>query len=246
MNTFRPDAYLYLTGQLHDQPYPPGITHHDGDGRFDYQGSVLPWPGNTIICHIKKDSAEHRALWEVQEALKSATHADAFTFLPPASFHMTVFQGINCFETDSEAWPTGIPRSTERDAVSDILLQRLENTPLPQSHHIRPVDIFAGHSVTVEGADSDHELLLRQTREQLRTATGIRPDLFDTYTFHITLAYLARWLNDSEAESVIALSDTLAQQLQRQAPTIELGSLEFCNFEDMHRFDVLKRLGSQD
>ena len=128
--------------------------------------------------------------------------------------------------------------------MSDILLTRLDDIPLPQSHCIRPVDIFAGHSVTVVGADSAHEALLRQTRKQLRTATGIHPAAFETYTFHITLAYLARWLSDSEAESVITLSESLARHLQQDAPTIELGSLEFCNFDDMHHFDVLRKLGT--
>lgn len=245
MAIFRPDPLAYLTGQLSRQPMPPSIREAGAGGKFSLDGTVKPFAGNTIICHIDPNSRAHRELTRMQSALMKGPHASNFTFLPPSSFHMTVFQGISPNVIDDEEWPDGIPRDTPRNRVSEILLDRINSLELPGSFCIRPRGLFGGKSLTVEGTGDEHEAALRATRIALKEATGIRPADFQCYTFHITLAYLLKWLNTDCARQVIEFSSELHANFAREVPEILLGSPEFCNFDSMYHFVPIRLLSSR-
>lgn len=218
MPTFRPEPLPYLTGRRHGAgAMPPGISSPGSGGKLTAEGLLLICPGNTMICHIDPESDAHAALVDIQEGLKAGPHAGCFTFLPAASLHMTVFR------------------------VTRVLLDRLDGIELPESRRIRATEVFCGHSMAVDGVGTD-ELGLRDTRAQMREATGIDPAGVERYTFHITLAYLLRWLGEDEAREVIALSEALFAENGPRLQDIRLGRIEFCNFEHMHHFEPLHRL----
>ena len=227
----------YLIGALTATLQPPGISAPGDGGKFTPDGTVLPWPGNTIICHIDPASPAHRELVALQDALRAGPHAHRFTFLPPASFHMTMFQCLSGPRASEGDWPDGVPKTASRDNVTGILADRLRSVRIPTRHRIRPLEVLAGFSLAVAGADAAEEASLRRTRETLRDATGIRSEGFETYGFHITLAYLLAWLDPGAARAVAALSETLTARFLAAVPEIVLGPLELCNFETMHRFD---------
>ena len=232
----------FLTGQLSEFSSPPAITAADAGGKFDHKGNALTWPGNTIICHVDPSSLEHKTLTVIQEQLKSGPHASAFTFLPPDSFHMTVMEGISGTPDSEQIWPLDLDQDHDLPAVTELMRKRLIGVEVPDSHQIKVNDIFAGHSVQVQGSTDDQERLLRRTREILRDTTGIKSKDFSTYRFHITLAYLIRWLSPEEANSVVELINSLADQLLREAPVIKFGKPEFCVFESMHHFERIALL----
>lgn len=226
-------AIAYLTGALTGGPRPAAIGL-----KFDEAGEVLPTPGNTTICHIAPQSTAHAALVRAQNTLRAGPLADAFTFLPPASFHMTIFEGVIDYTRERPRWPSHLPLETPVEQVTHDFDKRLQGLGLAQTFRTRPLGIRAGFSVAMAGATADDEALLRRTREQLREATGIaRPD-HDSYAFHITLAYLLRWLSEDEAQSVVALSRKAGQTLIAEAPEISLGPVEFCAFDTMHHFQT--------
>ncbi|WP_425053347.1 DUF1868 domain-containing protein [Psychromarinibacter sp. S121] len=241
MTQFRPEPIAYLTGTLSDDLLPPGVSDAREGRKFLPDGTLHLWPGNTMICHIDPDSDAHAALVDIQTELAAGPHAGAFTFLPPSSLHMTVFQGISGPSAHLFDWPEGVDTATPRDEVSRILLDRLEAVDLPDSRRIRALNVFAGHSMTVDGVGPD-ETGLRETRTRLRKATGLTSRGFDTYTFHITLAYLLRWLTEDEARDVCALSDDVFARQGDRLQDIRLGRVEFCNFEHMHHFEPLRLL----
>jgi hypothetical protein len=142
-------------------------------------------------------------------------------------------------------WPAGIPVETPRDEISRILLSRLAGLGAPSRVRVRPVELFAGFSLTLEGADAAEEGALRALREALREATGIAPPAFERYTFHITLAYLMSWLDDAAARAVIALGRELHAGFAQEIGEIVLGPPEFCEFEDMLHFERLAVLGGE-
>jgi hypothetical protein len=236
------DELAYLTGQLSECPSPPAITGPDGGGKFDHNGQVLAWPGNTIICHVDSSTPEHKTLTRIQKQLKAGPHANAFAFLPPDSFHMTIMDGLSGTPISEQIWPIGLDKNNDLHSATELIRQRLVDVVVPGSHQIKVTDIFAGHSVRVEGSTDDQERSLRRTREILRDTTGIKPKAFSAYRFHITFAYLTRWLSTEEANSVAELSNTLADQLRCEAPVITLGAPEFCVFESMLHFEKIARL----
>ncbi len=242
MASDRPDDLALLTGRLSDSPYPPGVSLLGGGGKFTPDGAVQYWPGNTFVCHIDRTSFAYEAIRALQEEVKKSPFNRFFTFLPPPSFHMTVYQGLSPGMTLDTGWPHGIPTGQSRDEVSAALLRRLDGLSLAGSHKIKVDRLLAGYSLRVSGADDHEERSLRQARIALRNATGITFADFDDYGFHVTLAYLIDWLSESTAQEIIDFSAEIGGQILAGIGTIDLGPVEFCNFDTMHHFEVLRTL----
>ncbi len=240
--SLRSDPLAYLTGQLIDQPQPPAITPYDGGGKFAPDGTVLPFLGNTFLCHIDPTSPAHAAMVQIQTELQAGPYAEAFTFLPPSSFHMTVFQGISTLDPAQDGWPQDVDDGQCRAEISEIMQARIKGVRFPRGHRVRATDLFAGHSFTVVGADDAEEASLRQVRKVLRDNLRMHPSDFDGYFFHVTLGYLLRWLSSAEAQSVIQQSNELFEKNADRLSDIELGPIEFCHFDDMHHFDIRHRI----
>lgn len=242
MKPSRPDAIAHLTGRLYDKPRPSGISLPGGGGKFYSDGSVQLWPGNTFICHIDPTSPEFEAIRALQEEIKRSSFNRFFTFLPPSSFHMTVFQGVSPGTMPGNGWPEGVAWPQERNRVTAELLRRLEGVDLPESRTIHLVDLFAAHSLTVEGATEADEDELRQTRRVLREVTGIPQSDFDSYVFHISLAYLIDWVSEPLAREMVDFSREVSERYRAPLSAIRLGPVEFCEFETMHHFEPRRLL----
>lgn len=243
MTPSRPNAIDYLTGRLSSAPRPGGISLPGGGGKFHSDGSVQHWPGNTFICHIDRNSAAFEAIRALQEEIKRSEFNRFFTFLPPTSFHMTVFQGTSPATKPGAGWPDGLDWPLARDAVSAEIIERIRNVDLPPSRTIRFVDLFAAHSLTVTGATAEQEEGLRTARRALREATRIPQADFDRYVFHISLAYLIDWVSEPLARDIVAYSVDQTERFRPLIGEITLGHVEFCNFDTMHHFEPLKFLG---
>lgn len=230
----RPDPVDFLTGRLSDEPLPGGISLPGHGGKFATDGSVQHWPGNTFVRHVAPGAA-HDAIRTLQEDIKMSRFARLFTFLPPSSFHMTVFQGIS---------PTRLADHdpSVRDAASTRLDADIRDLAFPATRTVRATDLFCAHSLTVTGLDSEEENGLRQERSALRDATGILSADFDSYVFHITLAYLIEWLSEPTAIALAEFSGGLGQRLTGLLAEIALGPVEFCDFDTMHHFAPRRQL----
>lgn len=225
-------AFDYLTGALTGGPAPGAVGL-----KFTPDGQPLTCRGNTTICHVDPRTKPFAALVDAQDQLKAGPLADGFTFLPPESFHMTIFEGVIDYARTSDRWPGHLSNEASVDSVTTDFADRLQDIGLARTVIARPTGIFGAFSVRLSGADQSEEARLRLTRDQLQAATNlVRPD-HDAYEFHITLAYNLRWFAPEEARSIIALSDKVGTELVERVPRIVLGPVEFCTFETMHRFD---------
>jgi hypothetical protein len=225
-------AFDYLTGALTGGAAPSAVGL-----KFTPDGQPLTCRGNMTICHVDPRSKPFAALVDAQDQLKAGLLADGFTFLPPESFHMTIFEGVIDYARTSDRWPGHLPNEASVDTVTMDFADRLQDIGLTRTVIAHPTGIFGGFSVRMSGADKSEEALLRLTRDQLQAATNlVRPD-HDAYGFHITLAYNLRWFSPEEARSIIALSDRVGAELIERVPRIVLGPVEFCTFETMHHFE---------
>jgi hypothetical protein len=229
-------AFRYLTGER------TGGERPDAVGRkFTPDGVPLSCPGFTTICHLDPGSEAFAALVAAQERLKAGPLAGTFTFMPPDSLHMTIFEGVIDYSRTPDRWPGHLPTDAPIGQVAEDARSRLQGRDLETTFVARPVEVFAGFTVGMTGATEAEESRLRQTRNTLRDALNIhRPD-HDSYQFHITLAYLLRWLDPDEARQVIDLSRQVTETLLAQVSAVTLGPIELCRFETMHQFEDMKR-----
>ncbi len=245
----RPNPIAELTGQNSRSPYPNGIGLPGASAKFDTGGQVKIWPGNTFVCHVGPDMDAYQVLVEMQETVKRSEFSAFFTFLPAPSFHMTVFNGMSPGVPFTNQWPGDFDRSWSRDRVSAEWIDRLKDIECPNSFRVKMTDLHALHSTTMVGANGVEEAKLRQTRVNLQQATGLQlidPIDGDRFVFHITLAYLICFVSETCARDMLAFNEEISHKFVSQMPEIELGPVEFCNFDSMHHFEPQLRLGFEN
>lgn len=235
----RPDPIAHLTGALRPTPHPSGIGLPREGEKFDTAGSVQIWRGNTFVSHVTRSSPSYEGMLDLQERVKRSEFARFFTFLPPPSFHMTIFQGYSPRLETTEIWPKDVPATDGPDTATAIFAERVHDLALP-TYRARPTDLFCLNSLTMAGATQEDERILRTARETLRTLTGIRPDDFDDYVFHLSMAYLVQWVSASTAREIVDFSDELGAQFCADFPEVELDPCAFCAFDSMHHFEPVR------
>lgn len=230
------DALIYLTGEGSGLNFPPAISAPGGGGKFDFSGEVLPHPGNTFICHIDKQSSFYQSLSNLQDAIRALPQAHHITFLPKPSFHMTIFCGMSGDPLGADGWPEDIPKESSLASISSQWNERLTFTDLAGGFSVRPSHMRAPYSMSMLAAsDEDAEALLA-ARQRLENITGIVRGDVQSYEFHVTLGYLVKWMDSIDAQQLIQCANQLFDEHVLVNEPIKLGDIEFCSFENMHRF----------
>lgn len=208
--------------------------------RWDASGRPLAFEGNTIVCHVPVVSPLWQALKALGAELAALPSAGSYVFLPPESYHMTIFGGVTANPDRVEVWPEGVPADTPRAAVTRLFIERLDRMRAPQRFAMRPVALrpmgTGGTVLELEPADEDVLRQVRGLRESLSLRLGLREPHHDTYAFHITFSYLLRHLSPEAAEAQVAHHSRLLDAFRETHPVIELGPPEFCVFNTLERF----------
>ena len=242
----RAEAINRLTGQDTGLAKPADITPRGGGGKFTSHGEVLPFAGNTFVCHINQTSDAFSALTSLQAEIANGPFAAFFTYLPPASFHMTVFSGVHA----GPPWQDGRPADLDPTAPLPQITQHFA-TKVPKSTafatcRIVPDGLHLGHSLTVMGQTQQDRDAITNARETLQNLTQIyRPD-FTTYRQHISLCYQVAWMTPNEALAHLEYADAIYARFVQRVQSLTLGPIEFCAFQDMHHFEPLALLASGD
>ncbi len=219
----------------------------DVNRKFAPNGMVIPFGGNTIICHLPQqgpDSAPFNALLDIYRDLPAHPFAHRITATPPSSYHMTIFGGANDKDRRLAVWPAGLPLDMPIATVDRILGDRLKGFDLgmdapPYRMKVNPVEPAAGEvplTIRLVPADTETEAKLRKLRNRLADLLGIHAPGHDSYGFHITLGYTINWLSPAENVEFRRALNTWREMLNHRAPVITLGAPEYCLLDDMFAF----------
>ncbi len=236
------DMLPYLTGSHTDAPFPGGISLSGQGGKFTPDGKAQIWPGNTFVCHVERPGAGFDALRALQEEVKMSRFARFYNFLPPSSFHMTVFQGVSPGERQGAFLPDGVKDEASLDEINTAVREATRDLAFAPTREVQAVNFFCAQGLIVTGVGPEGEAPLREIRNTLRAATGINPPGFGDYVFHITLAYLAEWVTEPTGRAIIDFAEELMERYGPTLGSIPLGPVEFCAFETMHHFEPLQTL----
>jgi hypothetical protein len=219
------------------------IPRHLGT-RYDVIGTFLPEPGNTVVCHLVDGSASERAVIEVRDRMLSMPDSGKLTFTPVSSLHMTLFQGIIEYRRALPYWPLDIPLNTGIHEMTRLYLDRLRQFESLGSFQIKVIDVTPV-GLTVSGATSEDEAVIKKWRDALAVPFGYRHPDHDAYVFHITFAYPVEWLTDDRLPAWQKQLDECLLYLVRTTPIIEIHPPAFCSFTDMNHFEELLVLGNK-
>jgi hypothetical protein len=209
--------------------------------RYDASGHFLPEPGNTVVCHLVPGSASEQAVLKARSTLMGLPGASRLAFTPTHSLHMTLFQGVIEFRRRLPYWPDDVALNAPIDEVTELYLARLDSFS-PGPGFRMTVAGLTPTGLALEGVGEQDRRALAEWRDRLAVCFGFRHPDHEDYGFHMTLAYLTDWLEDSMADAWQAGLAKALCALKAEAPVIELAPPAFCTFEDMCRFEEIKRL----
>lgn len=241
----RATRLAHLTGRSSGAQHPPSVTAPGGGGKFAPDGAPLPFPGNTFLCHIDPASDAFDALARIQDGLRGLPSARAFTFLPKPSFHMTVFCGVAGIPLDTDGWPADLPAGTPLTEVTNHFAERLRDRTGAAGMRVRATRCDLGAAIQLVERDLESGRVLRRLRDTLRDATRLDREDHLTYEFHVSLAYQTCWLDAAAAAEYLHALDRIFAASRDGLSDIELGPVEFCEFDTMHSFHPVALFGPE-
>ena len=197
--------------------------------------------GNTIVCHLNQPGRQQDTLRDIVATLRQQTGEGNITWLPPSSYHMTVFDGAVDTRRSPGDWPEGLRADASLDECSELFGQRLREFDLGFDPPIRMVadeneSAPTMTSIPLRPIDAAESKRLRGLRDRLSVALGIRRADHDSYGFHTTFGYyIARFTSAGEAAYRANLVQAI-RKLRQQLPVIEMGVPDYCLFEDLAAF----------
>lgn len=212
-------------------------TRHAGV-KFENNGTLRRFPGNTIICMVKADTATHRLLTWAHGRLAELKCIEGFSLLPPDSFHMTVMEGVCDQVREAGKWPAEVPMSASLDAVRGYYKKQLSSLPVPNSFSMGFDHIDSGDVVKLDLVPTDAvtKSQIGQYRDALAHATSLRFEGHDRYVFHISLAYMIRELDAAGREELRDTVAVIESRMAREFGTWQTGQPTLCYFDDMFSF----------
>ncbi|KAJ6466277.1 RNA ligase/cyclic nucleotide phosphodiesterase [Mycena sanguinolenta] len=217
--------------------------------KFDTDGNVQHYPGNTIICHLSPSSQPelYESMLALHDKLKSSHLSHLYALLPPKSWHMTVFELACDAVRVPGRWPDDLPMDASLEDCTALFERKLSSFDLQCDPPYRvsmtgfyPLVGIIG--VRLEPDTADENARIRGLRDRLSNLLHIRAQGHATYGLHVTMAYLLRVLTREQDEE---LRKILADHFDGMPKQFQLGAPEFCTFEDMFSFKRLLYLESQ-
>ena len=230
------DEEKFLAGKLE------GYTLKGAENKFDDKGTPLPFPGCTIICNIPLNSNLSDQIIIFQKKMKNFNPEQTYFYLPPSSFHMTLFDCCNLNTKNTNYWPSNIDPNMDYKDVAVELNKRIQNYIFPEKLNLKLKMFFGGYSIILEPFSEKDEKILRNCRNELSSLLKIKFENHQRYTFHITLAYILRELKEGEIKKLLKFNKDLFQEFDRKFPEIILNKPEMSTFDNMLEFKSINQI----
>ena len=207
--------------------------------KFNEDGSVRFFPGNTILSFVDHDAPVWAEFNKIRDMLKETPASHCMTLLPDESIHMTVFEGVCHQWRRPDLWTNLLPLDCTLTETDDLFERAYASVkPLGQVR-MRMDSIALGYGVSIRlvpvtEADAQE---LRRFRDECPAAMGIRHTIHDTYKYHLSMAYLTTSATDEEEAQLQAFAGraTAYIKFRRFEFTITPPCLTF--FDNMFKFN---------
>ena len=220
----------FLSGKLE------GYSLKDAENKFDNKGNPLPFPGCTIIFNIPLNTHLSEQIISFQKKIENFNPDKTYFYLPPSSFHMTLFDCCNFNTKNTNYWPSNIDPDMDYKDIAIELNKRIQNYIFPEEFNLKLKMFFGGYSIILEPYSEKDEKILRNCRDELSSLLKIKFENHQRYTFHITLGYILRELNQIEIKYLIEFNKKLSLDFSKKFTKITFTKPEMCTFEDMLEF----------
>ena len=99
--------------------------------KFDKDGNVLHYPGNTVVADIVPGCSAYDVMSHLRQMIFDAGFEDTLCMLPEDSYHMTVIRGLNDKIRKDTHWPAALSKDTPMEQVDDYISDAIARAGLP-------------------------------------------------------------------------------------------------------------------
>jgi len=215
----------------------PEFTQHV-NFKFHEDGRAREFIGNTVISLVPEASKTMQVLKELRQAVLQTNWCSKMAILPPSSYHMTVFDLVCDQVRDASHWSS--LRSSdapmgEMDAAFEAVWKKLP-APSVFSMAFDYLDIGGYITVRLKPVDAAANQVIRNYRDALSDAFGVRQPNHDSYFFHISLAYAVRKMSETDLEAAAGLIASWKDRLETELSQIDLLPANLVFFDDMSNY----------
>lgn len=208
------------------------------NNKFHADGKAREFLGNTVICPIPSCSPTMNTLLELREAILQESWHQKMAMLPPSSYHMTVFELVCDQVRDAEHWTRLLPLEATMQETDERFSQIWETLPAPPEISISfdYLDIRDYITIRLKPSDDDANQVIRDYRNQLSEAFGLRQPNHESYFFHISMSYAVRRLTNQDLEEASGFVSDWKEKLEESLTVINLQPACLTFFNDMTHF----------
>ena len=216
----------------------PGSVTGAVGTKFHEDGQVRYFPGNSIIAPLEQNRSAFGEIAWAQSVLLQTPIVSKYAFLPPHSFHMTVFDLLCDQVRDPNHWSTYLSTAANLRETDRFLEDRVARIDPPAAIRLRFVEMSVRRhpSVTVAPATPELASELRTYRDRLSESTGVRHPGHDAYQYHISLGYLLENLANPDMELAQRTEEKVTERLKVSLACFEVPSPSMVYFDHMHAF----------
>jgi hypothetical protein len=159
--------------------------------KFDTNGDVLQFEGNTIISLLDHNTEVFRKAVLIRNDLEKMKISKCVTFLPDESLHMTVIEGVCDKVREKNYWTSLFPldvKLTEIDKEFENKFVKI--SPFPKvlmSFYSFLVE--GGICISLKPSSEEDKNKIEKWRDEVSDVLGLKFPNHNNYGFHISLAY---------------------------------------------------------
>ena len=208
--------------------------------KFEADGSARRFAGSSIVCALDPASPVLAEAEWIRTQAQQRGLAELFAWLPPASFHMTVFDLLCDQVRQAEHWSAELPldrplAETDRWLARHLAPLSWPGAPKTSVTGLGPLQGNNTLHLRLEPADPYTASELERFRQAVSQATGVRHPTHDSYSFHLSLAYPLERLSTQQLRRYRDL-ETAANARLTRLPCVALGAPYLALFADMLTF----------
>ncbi len=206
--------------------------------KFYADGTVRPFPGNTLLCMLDPAAPVFARVAWVAEQFAAHPFARHFALLPPSSFHMTVMD-LLCDEVrDPAHWSRLLGTEVSLAESDAFLMQAVITVPAPPTFQMEYTSLSTegGVRLNVAPANDATHRAIRGYRDAVAEVTGIHLPTHEAYGFHISVAYRLMEPEAGEDAAIAAWVSAVDPVLRETFGRFDTGQPHLAFFDDMARF----------
>lgn len=215
-----------------------GYTVNSIGKKFNADGTVRHFPGNTIISMVNPNQEIFAHFLRIRHLLEESPAAPCVTLLPLSSIHMTVIEGVCDQVRQADHWTSLLPPDCSLAETDAFFEERLADVPPLEPVTLRMTHVvFTGAILLrLEPVTQANAARLKRYRNDVSTALGLRFPNHDSYRFHISLGYFTKEPTQREAQALHAFGEQADRYIAQHEILMQAQPPQLMFFDDMFRF----------